>query len=138
VIEVAPKKELGEKYAATIVKVEEVDGFREGTIQMKVTLKEHPSGSTESVYLPLPATERNRTGRILTALNGTYPEGQYDEQLMVGMTVSMIYKEKTIGANKGDLGLDLLKPRDKAKGEDPEALVAEMLLKDADIASDPF
>jgi len=134
-INVTPPKELGEKYSAIIWKAEEVEG--NFGPQIKVLLSEQPSGNIVALYLPTPATPKNRTGRVLTALNGTYPTGEYDEQLLVGACVSMIYAQKK-GGEPGDLVLDLLKPRDKNKGEDPEALVAEMLLKDADIASDPF
>jgi len=135
VIDITPPKELGEKYSAVIWKAEEVEG-NYGP-QIKVLLSEVPSGNIVALYLPTPATPKNRTGRVLTALNGTYPDGQYDEQSLVGMTVSMIYAQKK-GGEPGDLVLDLLKPRDKAKGEDPQALVAEMLLNDANIADAPF
>ncbi len=133
-IDIVKAKELGEKYPMTVWKAEEVDGQFGPQIN---TLRGDPSGNSVALYLPVPATPKNRTGRILTALEGSYPEGQYDEQTLVGMTVDAIYAQKK-GGEPGDLVLDLLKPRKKVQGEDPKALVAEMLLKDANIASDPF
>jgi len=126
VIDVTPAKELGMKYPATIWKVEETEG--DYGPQIKVLLVE-ATGSILALYLPVPATPKNRTGRNLTSLNGTYPEGQYDEQLLVAMTVDLIYAQKK-GGEPGDLVLDLLKPRTASKGEDPGKLVAEMVERD--------
>jgi len=131
-IEVVKAKELGEKYPATIWKVEEVEGNYGPKI--KVLLVE-PSGNILALYLPIPATPKNRTGRIVTSLNGTYPEGQYDEQSMLGMTVDCIFAQKK-GGEPGDLVLDLLKPRTAGKGEDPVKLVKEMTDRDDQAA--PF
>jgi len=122
-IEIVKAKELGEKYPATIWKVESVDG--QFGPQIKTLLVE-PTGNILALYLPVPATPKNRTGRTLTSLNGSYPDGQYDEQLMVGMTVDMVFAQKK-GGEPGDLVLDLLKPRTASKGEDPGKLVAEMV-----------
>ena len=127
-IEVTPKKEIGEKYPATIWKAEPVDG--EWGPQVRLALIE-TNGNLLSLFLPIPATERNRTGRVLTSLTGTYPEGTYDEQLLVGMTVDMIYAQKRgPGASPGDLSLDLLKPRKAGKNEDPVATVNEQMARD--------
>jgi len=131
-IEVVKAKELGEKYPATIWKVEATEG--DYGPQIKVLLVE-PNGNIVPLYLPIPATPKNRTGRNLTSLNGTYPEGQYDEQLLVGQTVSMVYAQKK-GGEPGDLVLDLLKPRTAGKGEDPVKLVKEMTDRDDQAA--PF
>jgi len=125
-IEIVKAKELGEKYPATVWKVEPVEGQYGPQIK---TLLVEPTGNILALYLPVPATPKNRTGRILTSLNGTYPEGQYDEQLMVGMTVDCVYAQKAKG-EPGDLVLDLLKPRTASKGEDPAKLVAEMVERD--------
>jgi len=125
-IDIVQAKELGEKYPATIWKVEAVEGQYGPQIK---TLLVEPTGNILALYLPVPATPKNRTGRILTSLNGTYPEGQYDEQLMVGMTVDCVYAQKK-GGEPGDLVLDLLKPRTASKGEDPSKLVAEMVERD--------
>ncbi len=133
-IEVVKAKELGMKYPATVWKAEEVEG--DYGPQIKVLLVE-PTGNIIALYLPTPATPKNRTGRILTSLNGTYPEGEYDEQTLVGMTVDMIYAQKK-GGEPGDLVLDLLKPRKKSQGEDTAKLVADMVKKDEDHNSDPF
>jgi len=125
-IEIVKAKELGEKYPATIWKVEPVEGQYGPQIK---TLLVEPTGNILALYLPVPATPKNRTGRILTSLNGSYPDGQYDEQLMVGMTVDMVFAQKK-GGEPGDLVLDLLKPRTASKGEDPVKLVAEMVERD--------
>ncbi len=126
-IEAVAPKQLGEKYPATIWKAEEVEG-NYGP-QVKVLLCEHPSSNIVALYLPVPATPKNRTGRILTALNGSYPSEAYDEQQLVGMTVNMIYAQKK-GGEPGDLVLDLLTPRTPGKGEDPAALVEKMIAAD--------
>ncbi len=126
-MEVVAPKELGEKYPATIWKVEEVEGTYGP--QIKVLLTERPSSNIVALYLPVPATPKNRTGRILTSLNGTYPIGSYDEQLLVGMTVDMIYSQKK-GGEPGDLVLDLLKPRKADKDEKPGETVNEMTARD--------
>jgi len=94
-----------------------------------VLLSERPSGNIVALYLPVPATPKNRTGRVLTALNGTYPKDSYDEQKLVGMTVDMVYAQKK-GGEPGDLVLDLLKPRDPEPGEKPEEVVNEMAARD--------
>jgi len=125
-IEIVKAKELGEKYPATIWKVEPAEGQYGPQIK---TLLVEPTGNILALYLPVPATPKNRTGRILTSLNGSYPDGQYDEQLMVGMTVDMVFAQKK-GGEPGDLVLDLLKPRTASKGEDPGKLVAEMVERD--------
>lgn len=127
-MEVAPRKEIGEKYPATIWKVEAVEG--DYGPQVRVSLIEK-NGNLLSLYLPTPATERNRTGRVLTSLNGTYPEGTYDETQFVGMTVDMIYAQKRgPSASPGDIVLDLLKPRKSGKNENPTETVNTQVAKD--------
>ena len=125
-IEVVKAKELGEKYPATIWKAEAVEG--DYGPQVKVLLVE-PNQNILALYLPIPATPKNRTGRVLTSLNGTYPTGTYDEQTLVGMTVDMVYAQKK-GGEPGDLVLDLLKPRKPGKDEKPAETVADMVARD--------
>ena len=115
-IEVVAKKEIGEKYKAIVYSVELDDGdYGE---QIKVGLLESPSANKAFKWLPIPATERNRTGRTFTNMNGTYPTGTYDPSKWEGLPVSMIYAQKK-GGEPGDLVLDLIKPRDAGKGENP-------------------
>ena len=115
-IAVTAKKELGEKYPAVVYKVH---GVEDGTYgpQFRVSLVEL-DGNKVSLWLSVPATERNRTGRVFTAMNGTYPEGSYDPEKWEGQPVSMIYAAKK-GTDSGEVVLDLLKPREAGKGEKP-------------------
>ena len=115
-ISVTPRKELGEKYPAVIYKIHPVEDGQYGP-QFRVSLVEL-DGNKVSLWLGVPATERNRTGRVFTSMNGTYPQGSYDPEKWEGLPVSMIYAQKK-GGEPGDLVLDLLKPREAGKNEKP-------------------
>ena len=115
-IAVTAKKELGEKYPAVVYKVHDVEDGTYGP-QFRVSLVEL-DGNKVSLWLSVPATERNRTGRVFTAMNGTYPEGSYDPSKWEGQPVAMVYAQKK-GGEPGDVVLDLLKPRDPGKNEKP-------------------
>ena len=130
-IDIVPAKELGEKYAATIWNTELVEG--DYGPQLKVLLVE-PNNNIVPLYLAVPATPKNRLGRNLTSLNGTYPQGTYDETLLIGMTVDMVYAQKK-GGEPGDLVLDLLKPRKPGKDENPSETVTRLQDQNSE---DPF
>lgn len=130
-IEVVAPKEVGEKYPATIYAADIVTGnYGE---QIKVKLVE-PNKGIEILYLSLPMTQKNRTGRNWVSLFGHYPTEQVDEQALVGMTVDMVYAVKKTDPN--DVVLDLLKPRTPKKDEDPAATVAAA--QEADDLEAPF
>jgi hypothetical protein len=124
-IDVVAPKETGEKYPATVFKVDVEDG-KYGP-QLKVKLIE-PTGGIEILYLQLPMRPKNRTGRNWVSLFGKYPDGPVDEQAMVGMTVHMVYATKKTNAD--EVVLDLLKPRTPDKDEDPTATVKQALVKE--------
>lgn len=126
-----PKKEQGEKYPATIYNVSLVDGDYGEQLLVKLV---EPNENVERRYLPLPMTEKNRTGRWFTALLGGYPSGVTDEQQLVGMTVWMIYGPKFRAPE--ETVLDAVKPRTPDKGEDPSATVAKAI--EADDMEAPF
>jgi hypothetical protein len=115
-IAVTAKKELGEKYPAVIYKIHDVEDGLYGP-QFRVSLVEL-DGNKVSLWLSVPATERNRTGRIFTSMNGKYPEGSYDPEKWEGLPVHMIYAQKK-GGDSGELVLDMLKPREAGKTEKP-------------------
>ena len=139
-IDIVPPPELGEKYPATIWMVKDPDRLEKDNgppmygEQIQVLLVE-TNGNMLSRYLPVPATIKNRTGRILTSLMGTYPTGTFDEQVLVGMTVDVVYAQKK-GGNADELVIDLFKPRKPGKDEDPAATVAAMIEKEEQAA--PF
>ena len=124
-IDVVPPKEVGEKYPATIFAAEPTEGLYGP--QLKIRLIEL-NGQKHSMYMPLPATEKNRTGRNLKSLTGKYEAGVFDEQTLVGMTVDMVYAAKRGKAD--EVVLDLLKPRTPAKGEDVKATVEKAIAED--------
>ncbi len=133
-IAIVPAKELGEKYAATIWNTTLEEGLYGP--QLKVLLAEL-NGNIVPLYMSVPATPKNRLGRNLTSLLGTYPQGTFDEETLIGMTVDMVYAQKK-GGEPGDLVLDLLKPRKPGKDEDPTELVTRLQKQDSDASSDPF
>ena len=133
-IDIVPPPELGEKYPATIWMVKDPERLEKDNgppkfgEQIQVLLVE-TNGNMLSRYLPVPATVKNRTGRILASLLGTYPTGTFDEQVLVGMTVDVVYAQKK-GGTPDELVIDLFKPRKAGKDENPEATVGEMLAKE--------
>ena len=138
-IEVVAAKEQGEKYKAVIFSSEVQHGDPDATEgfkrqdQLKVKLIE-PSGGVEVRYLPIPMTEKNRTGRWFKALTGKYPVGTVDEKSIEGLPVFMIYGPKFRAAD--ETVLDAVKLRDPDKGEDPIAIANAA--KEADDMEAPF
>ena len=119
-IAVTAKKELGEKYKAAVWGISPVeDGLYGPQFQVKIVEQD---GNKITLWLSVPATERNRTGRCFTAMAGTYPTGSYDPETWIGKPVFLVYAQKK-GGEPGDVVLDLIKPRDLDKGEKLDDLV---------------
>jgi len=124
-IEVVQPPVIGQPYPTTIFKSEVVEGDF-GT-QLKLRMID-TQGQTHTLYLALPMTAKNRTGRVATALLGSYPTEAVDEQIFVGMTCNMIYAVNRRDATK--LVIDALTPRKPSKTEDVEAVVAKAISDD--------
>lgn len=124
-IEVVQPPTIGTEYPATIFSANVEDG--DYGLQLKLRLIE-TNGNKGTLYLSLPMTTGNRTGRVSTSLLGKYPEGPIDEQMFVGMTVNMVYAINRRDASK--LVLDMLTPRKPGKGEDVEATVTKANVDD--------
>ena len=120
-IDVVPPKQTNTAYPATIWASEIVDGDYGPQVRVKLV---ELNGNKVTLYLSLPATPGNRTGRVLASLMGGYPEDVVDEGLLVGMTVNMFYAVNRRDATK--IVLDMLEPRKPGKGEDPAATVAKL------------
>ena len=130
-IEVVAKKEQGEKYKAVIYATEVVEGDYGPQVLVKLV---EPNGNIERRYLPIPMTEKNRTGRWFTALLGGYPEGTVDETTIEGMPVYMIYGPKFKAPD--ETVLDMVKVRKADKDEDPAGIANDQ--KARDDAEAPF
>ena len=117
-IKVVQPPVAGTSYPATIFNVKVID--EDFGPQIKLRMIE-TNGQKHSMFLPIPMTAGNRTGRVWVSLLGSWPDDEVDEQLLQGMTVNLIWAVNRKDATK--LVRDMLTPRKPEKGEDVEAVV---------------
>lgn len=111
-IEVVQPPVVGTPYPATIFKAVVEDGDYGPQLKLRIV---EGNGNKSTLYLSLPMTAKNRTGRVATSLLGSYPSEAVDESVFVGMTVNMIYAVNRKDATK--LVIDMLTPRKPGKTE---------------------